>query len=89
MDNWRNALDDYPVGDFWFLEDVLDEIDYGLSDFGVGGGLTVDPDDSLADLLDSVIGVVADATGVDLELDFLDYLGGEIIIESGSSISRK
>ena len=27
-----------------------------------------------------MIGVVADATGVDLELDFLDYLGGEIII---------
>ena len=80
VDNWRNALDDYPVGDFWFLEDILSEIDYGLSDFGVGGGLTVDPDDSLADLLDTMIGVVADATGVDLELDFLDYLGGEIII---------
>ena len=80
VDNWRNALDDYPVGDFWFLEDILSEIDYGLSDFGVSGGLTVDPDDSLADLLDTVIGVIADATGVDLELDFLDYLGGEIII---------
>ena len=80
VDNWRKALDDYSVGDFWFLEDVLDEIDYGLSDFGVGGGLAVHPNDSLADLLDSVIGVVADATGVDLELDFLDYLGGEIII---------
>ena len=38
-------------------------------------GLTVDPDDSLADLLDSVIDVIDDATGVDLELDFLDYLG--------------
>ena len=80
VDNWRNVLDDYRLGDLWFLEDVLGGIDYGLSDFGVGGGLTVDPDDSLADLLDSVIGVVADATGVDLELDFLDYLGGEIII---------
>ena len=80
VDNWRNALDDYPVGDFWFLEDILDEIDYGLSDFGMGGGLTGDPDDSLADLLDTMIGVVDDATGVDLELDFFDYLGGEIII---------
>ena len=80
VDNWRNALDDYPVGDFWFLEDILDEIDYGLSDFGMGGGLTGDPDDSLADLLDTMIGVVDDATGVDLELDFIDYLGGEIII---------
>ena len=80
VDNWRNALDDYPVGDFWFLEDILDEIDYGLSDFGMGGGLTGDPDDSLADLLDTMIGVVDDATGVDLELDFMDYLGGEIII---------
>ena len=80
VDNWRNALDDYPVGDFWFLEDVLGGIDYGSSDFGLGGGLTVDPDDSLADLLDSVIDVIDDATGVDLELDFLDYLGGEIII---------
>ena len=80
VENWRNALDDYSVGDFWFLEDVLDEIDYGLSDFGVGGGLSVHPNDSLADLLDSVIGVIADATGVDLELDFMDYLGGEIII---------
>ena len=80
VDNWRKALDDYSVGDFWFLEDVLDEIDYGLSDFGVGGGLAVHPNDSLADLLDSVIGVVADATGVDLELDFMDYLGGEIVI---------
>ena len=80
VDNWRNALDDYPVGDFWFLEDILDEIDYGLSAVGMGGGLTGDPDDSLADLLDTMIGVVDDATGVDLELDFFDYLGGEIII---------
>ena len=80
VDNWRKALDDYSVGDFWFLEDVLDAIDYGLSDFGVGGGLAVHPNDSLADLLDSMIGVIADATGVDLELDFMDYLGGEIII---------
>ena len=77
--NWRNALGDYPVGDLWFLAEALDEIDYGLSDFGVGG-LTVDPDDSLADVLDTVIDVVANATGVDLELDFMDYLGGEIII---------
>ena len=79
VDNWRNALGDYPVGDLWFLAEALDEIDYGLSDFGVGG-LTVDPDDSLADVLDTVIDVVANATGVDLELDFIDYLGGEIII---------
>ena len=79
VDNWRNALGDYPVGDLWFLAEALDEIDYGLSDFGVGG-LTVDPDDSLADVLDLVIDVVANATGVDLELDFMDYLGGEIII---------
>ena len=79
VDNWRNALGDYPVGDLWFLAEALDEIDYGLSDFGVGG-LTVDPDDSLADVLDTVIDVVANATGVDLELDFMDYLGGEIII---------
>ena len=79
VDNWRNVLDDYPVGDLWFLAEALDEIDYGLSDFGVGG-LTVDPDDSLADVLDTVIDVVANATGVDLELDFIDYLSGEIII---------
>ena len=65
--------------DLWFLAEALDEIDYGLSDFGVGG-LTVDPDDSLADVLDTVIDVVANATGVDLELDFIDYLSGEIII---------
>ena len=23
VDNWRKALDDYPVGDFWFLEEIL------------------------------------------------------------------
>ena len=80
VDNWRNALDDYFIGDLWFLEDVLGGIDYGLSDFGMGGGLTLGPDDSLADLLDAMIGVVDAATGVDLELDLLDYLGGEIII---------
>ena len=80
VDNWRNALDDYRVGDLWFLEDVLDELYDGLDDFGVGSRLTIDRDDSLADVLDVVIDVVDAAIGVDLELDFMDYLGGEIII---------
>ena len=80
LDNWRAALDEIVVGDLWFLQEGLFELEYVLSDLGLGGSVGVDEDGTLADVLDLVLDYVIEFTGIDLERDFFDHLDGELIV---------
>jgi hypothetical protein len=80
LDNWRAALDEIAVGDLWFLQEGLYELEYVLSDLGLGGSVGVDEDGTLADVLDLVLDYVIEFTGIDLERDFFDHLDGELIV---------
>ena len=86
VDHWRGALRRYEIGDFL----APDEID-GLSEivaaftneFGSLGVVGLDDDDGLDVLLDLGLSAAAVTTGIDLEDDLLDHLGGEIIMAVG------
>ena len=79
IENWRGELDDYQLANLGFFgEMAVDEIADSLWDLGMGD-VDLDSDDTFADILDLAIELVDDATGIDLEKDFFDYLGGRFI----------
>ena len=80
MENWRNELDEYDLTSLgYFGEAAIDEILWEMGGLGLDD-LTLDSGSSFADVLDVAIELVDDATGIDLEKDFFDYLGGQLIV---------
>lgn len=70
MDRWRDELDMHSLADL-LGADVANEL-------GVETGINVDA--TLAELLDDIVGAVDDETGIDLEDDFFDFLGGQAVL---------
>ena len=83
---WRRALRQYELGDVFAPEDID-----GLNEaIGVLAGETrslrvdgLDADDDLDVVLDLGLDAIGELTGIDLEDDLLDHLGGELIVAVG------
>ena len=86
VDHWRGAMRRYEIGDFLAPEEIddLNEIVKAVThEFGSLGAVRLDEDDGLDVLLDLGLSATAGMTGIDLEDDLLDYLGGEVIVAVG------
>ena len=80
VDNWRKELDEYDLASLgYFGEAAIDEILWEMGRLDLDD-VNLDPDFSFADVLDTVIELVDEATGIDLEKDFFDFLGGQLIV---------
>ena len=82
LDNWRDRLDEFDPG-YADYEDGVEEIYYDL--YREVEDESEDPprrreNPAPSDVLDLVLELVEIETGIDLEGDFLDYLGGELIL---------
>ena len=74
MDRWREVWGKETVGDLApELNDLLKDIDADIPE-------VVKADDDFSKVLDLAILSVYDATGIDLETDFFDYVGGWTIM---------
>ena len=86
VDRWRGAMRRYQIGDV-LSPDEIDGlrgiIDTLPSEFASSGGVRLDEDDGLDVLLDLGLTVGGAMSGMDLEDDLLDHLGGEIIVAVG------
>ena len=86
VDRWRGALRRHEIGDV-FSPDHIDGlrgiIDAFPNEFGSSGAVRLREDDGLDVLLDLGLNIAGAITGVDLEDDLLDHLGGEIIVGVG------
>ena len=83
LDNWRVALRSYDLADFLPESDVLDEINSGVAEISGGSPPELSVRDSLSDMLDLVLWLVDDLTGINLEDALFDHLGGEAILAIG------
>ena len=86
VDRWRRALRQYELGDVFAPEDIdgLNEAIGVLADetrsLRVDG---LDADDDLDVVLDLGLDAIGELTGIDLEDDLFDHLGGELIVAVG------
>lgn len=86
VDHWRGAMRRYEIGEFLSRDDIeeLSEIASELAHQGGSfGEVRLDEDDGLDVLLDLGLTASAAITGIDLEDDLLDHLGGELIVAVG------
>ena len=86
VDHWRANLRRYEIGDFLASEDIdsLNEvIDSFANEFGSVSAVGLDAEDGSDVLLDLGLGAVEVLTGIDLEDDLLDHLGGDVIVAVG------
>ena len=88
LGNWRAAMRGYDLADF--LPDsnvpdsnVLDEINSGVAEIASGNPPELTTDDDLSDVLDLVLWLVDDLTGINLEDGLFDHLFGEAILAVG------
>ncbi len=86
VDHWRGALRKYEIGEF-LSPDQIDELSETVGSFVQSGGslgrVRLDEDDGLDVLLDLGLTASATITGIDLEDDLFDHLGGELIVAVG------
>ena len=80
VDNWRKALAEYRLLDVLPYPELLDEINAGLAQMTPGDGPALSDNATLADALDVGFGIVRDNTGIDLETDLFDHLGGAAMV---------
>ncbi len=83
VDNWRAAIRGYDLADFLPDSNVLDEINSGVAEIASGNPPELTTRDNLSDVLDLVLWLVDDLTGINLEDDLFDHLGGEAILAVG------
>ena len=86
VDHWRGALRRYEIGDFLAPDEIdgLNEIvEAFANELGALSAVGLDDDDGLDVLLDLGLSVAEVTTGIDLEDDLFDHLGGEIIMAVG------
>lgn len=86
VDRWRRALREYEIGDVLTPDDIdeLNEAVEAMRDNGwLGDEDGLNADDDLDALLDLALDAIGEATGIDLEDDLLDHLGGELIVTVG------
>ena len=80
LGNWRAAMRGYDLADFLPAPDVLDEINSGVAEIASGNPPELTTRDNLSDVLDLVLWLVDDLTGINLEDDLFDHLAGEVIL---------
>ena len=80
VDNWRKALAEYRLLDVLPYPELLDEINAGLEQMTPGSGPALSDNATLADALNVGFDIVRDATGIDLETDLFDHLGGAAML---------
>ena len=86
VDHWRGAMRRYKIGEL-LSRDQIDELEEAVGAFANQGGESGDvrlrEEDGLDVLLDLGLIVSATITGIALEDDLLDHLGGELIVAVG------
>ena len=81
MDNWREQLEDYGSGDESsnYVEDIYVEL-YREVERQSDSPPRFKENPDMADVLDIFLELVEAYTDVDLERDFIEYLGGELVL---------
>ena len=81
LDNWRDALGEYRIADFTGGDPyILEDFNYQLQQNTRGSVAHLTESSTLDDIIDPGIDLIYDSTGIDVEQDFLDYMGGEAIL---------
>ena len=83
LDNWRAELAEYPVDDLLGYEGAVYELYqtlYWLAAPEQNQPPQLEENPDLVDVLELALELVDNATGIDLETDFFDHLGGEAVL---------
>ena len=84
LDNWRAALGELKVATWLPDPQAIDELNSGLELITPVNPPQLNSQSTLADALDLGLGLVESLTGIELESDLFDYLGGELILALGN-----
>lgn len=86
VDRWREAMKDNELGQV-LAPDEFEDLSESVAAFSDGAGALslgrLEADDGLDVVLDLGLNAVRAATGIDLEDDLFDHLGGELIVAVG------
>lgn len=79
LDHYRENLRDCT------LSELMEGLSGGMDELGeeIIWELGLDPDSTLADVLDTGLGMIEDQIGIDLEGDLLDHLSGQFVVSVG------
>ena len=87
LDNWRKAMDSYDLVDYLtdagYGVEYIEEINRAIAEIANGDPPELNRRDSLADVIDLVIWLIDDLTGIRADKELLDHLTGEAIVAVG------